>query len=101
MFLPIAISILAVGSFCDGYTTNLAIRKGAHEADRIMVWIFGTAIPTPKTVYLRGGITIAAESALALTFAHFWPHVGLVLAVLLCAQAGMHFYEFCRTLRMY
>ena len=101
MFLPIAISVLAIGAFCDGVTTNLAIRKGAHEADKIMVWIFGTAFPTAKTVYLRGGLVIAAEAALALMFAHFWPHVGIGLAVALLAQAGIHSYETIHTLKRY
>ena len=66
-----------------------------------MVWIFATATPTAKAVYLRGSAIIGLESALSLTFGHFWPQVGFGVAIALCAQAGMHFFEFARTLRKY
>jgi hypothetical protein len=56
MLVQVAIGFLSVGSFLDGFSTNAAIKRGAHESDPIMVWIFGTAIPTAKTVYVRGGI---------------------------------------------
>jgi hypothetical protein len=101
MFLTIAIAAVSLGAFFDGWSTSRAIRKGAHEADPIAAWIFGTAIPTAKAVYLRGGLVIAAESALALTLGHFWPHVGIGLAIALFAQAVVHFYEFIRAFRMY
>jgi hypothetical protein len=99
MLLQIAISSLAVGAFLDGWSTNRAIRRGAHEADKIMVWIFGTATPTAKTVYLRGGLIIAAEAAVALALSHFWPHVGIGLAVALTAQAIVHFVESAHNLK--
>ncbi len=35
---------------------------------------------------------------MALTLGHFWPHIGIGLAVALLAQAGMHFYEVYRGL---
>lgn len=98
MFLTIAIAAVSLGAFFDGWSTNRAIRKGAHEVDPLMVRIFQTATPTAKTVYVRGGICIAAESAMALTLGHFWPHIGIGLAVALLAQAGMHFYEVYRGL---
>jgi hypothetical protein len=106
MFLTIAIISLSLAAFLDGWQTNRAVQKfGAHESDKIAAWIFSSVRPTPRAVYLRGGLVIAGESTLALILSHAlghsWPHVGIVLAVLLCAQAGMHFYEFCRTLRMY
>jgi hypothetical protein len=93
MFLQITISSLVVGAFCDGLTTNSAIRRGAHEANPAMVWIFGTARPTAATVYVRGGLVIAAESGLALTFSHFAPLVGIGIAVALLTQAAIHIFE--------
>jgi hypothetical protein len=101
VFLTIAIVAVSLGAFFDGLTTNFAIKRGAHEIDPLMVRIFQTATPTAKTVYVRGGICIGLESALALTFGHFWPHVGFGVAVALCAQATMHFYETIRTLKNY
>jgi hypothetical protein len=99
MFLQIAISSLAVGAFFDGWSTNAAIRRGAHEADPVMVEVFGTSTPTAMTVYLRGGLVIASEAALALVISHFYPHVGIGVAVALLAQAGIHMYESIHNLK--
>jgi hypothetical protein len=97
--LTTAITALALGAFFDGLTTNSAIKRGAHEANPAMVWLFGTARPSAATVYLRGGVVIAAESGIALTFSHFAPHVGIGIAVALLAQTAIHFFEVFHNLK--
>jgi hypothetical protein len=97
----ISVIALILGSTADGWSTNRAIKRGAHEADKLAAFVFGSTVPTPATVYLRGGAIIGLEAALALTLGHFWPHVGFGIAIALCAQAGVHAFETIRTLRRY
>ncbi len=100
MLLAIAISLLGLAAFGDGWSTNLAISRGARETDPVAVRIFVTSTPTPATVYVRGGIVIAAESALALSLAHFHHTAGLVVAGLLFVQAGVHSWETFHNLKL-
>jgi hypothetical protein len=97
MLLTIAIISLSVGAFLDGWSTNRAIRKGAHETDKLVSFLFGSTVPTPATVYFRGGAIIALESAILLAAAHFSHSAGQVLGIALIGQALIHLYEVYRT----
>jgi hypothetical protein len=88
MFIEIAIVSVSVGAFLDGASTNWAIAKGNVEIDRIMVWIFGTNKPTAEVVYVRGGLTIALESLVAIIMSHWYPWFGVTLI----GQAVYHCY---------
>jgi hypothetical protein len=90
--LTTAIISLIAGATADGASTVYAIGKGNHEVDPIMLKIFGTDKPSAKTIFLRGGIAIALESAITLTAAHFSHPAGLVLGIALLAQSVYHFW---------
>ena len=97
----ISVIALILGSTADGWSTNRAIKRGAHEANKLAAFVFGSTVPTPATVYFRGGAVIALESAILLAAASFSHLAGQVLGIALIGQALAHFYEFARTLRMY
>jgi hypothetical protein len=93
MFLAIAIAAVSLGALFDGWSTNRAIRKGAHEVNPLMVKIFGTDRPTARTIYLRGTAAISVESFAALDISHFHPHAAAFFAAALFTQAAVHGYE--------
>lgn len=90
MLIQLAITALAIGAFLDGWSTNRAIKRGGHEADKLAAWLFGSATPSPATVYVRGGAVLASEAALALAISRFHHTLGLVVAAALLVQAAVH-----------
>jgi hypothetical protein len=95
--LFITSTIMAVGSLMDGISTIDFLKSPTLvEADPIMVWIFGTDRPSPKTVILRGGAAIAFEIAAAFLVSHFWYPAVYVFAAQQLAQACVHVYEYFR-----
>jgi hypothetical protein len=93
MLLTIAIAAVSLGAFFDGWSTNLAIRKGAHEANPLMVKIFGTNKPDAKTTFLRGTGVISCESFAALAISHFHPHAAAFFATAFFIQTAIHGFE--------
>ena len=98
MFLQTALASLILASTADGFFTNRAIRNGAHEADKIMVWIFGTDRPGCRTIFLRGAAVISCESLAAVLISHFHPHAAVFFAAAFFIQASVHVYEAFRGL---
>lgn len=102
--LAIAGIALSLASLADGISTVhfLKIPGGLYwEGDPIMVWIFGTDTPSPKTVYVRGGAVIAGEIAISLLVSHFVPEMKWIFGVGFLLQAGMHIYEAIRNFKLH
>ena len=89
-FLLIAACILTGAALLDGVSTVRFLKKGFHEVDPVMVWIFGSDRPNVLTVYFRGGLVILAEIAIAFGIRYFWPPAGIVFGFGGFVQAVLH-----------
>lgn len=94
LFCVTAGALTAASAF-DGWTTVRFVKLGYEE--KTTRWLLGPS-PSWKVVYLRGGIAIALELAIALALVRF--AIGWAVCGALLAQAVMHIYEGLRNLRL-
>jgi len=90
MFFPIAVAVNLVAAFCDGYTTQLAIKQGDVEGNLVLDKIYGTNKPSALQEYGIGGAIEVTEIALYLALHHFAGVPFWVFITLLLAEASVH-----------
>jgi hypothetical protein len=90
--LKIAVGILIPAATADGVSTARFLRKGYTEADRIMIWIYGTDDPSVKRMWVRSSIAVALEVLVAGIAAHYWTPAGYGFGVGYLCQAAYHVY---------
>ena len=101
MNIPLIVSsvLLAVGAALDGKSTIYFLTKGKGafvEANKFLVWLYGTDTPSNNQVIYGGGAIIAAEIGIAVAGSHFWHWMLPLFVVQQLVQAGIHFYEWRR-----
>jgi hypothetical protein len=85
----IALIVNWIAAFFDGFTTQLAIKQGDIEGNKVLDFIYRTNTPSALQEYGVGGAIELAELGLYLLLIHagfpFWMFIGLLLA-----EAGVH-----------
>ena len=100
--LPIILitsALMAAGAALDGKSTVDFLTKGKGafvEANPFMVFLYGTASPSSKRVWVTGALVIAAEIGIALLCARFGRVAVWGFGIQQVVQAGVHLYEYFR-----
>ena len=94
----IALIVNWIAAFFDGFTTQLAIKQGDIEGNKVLDFIYRTNQPSALQEYGIGGAIELAELGLYLLLIHagfpFWMFIALLLAEasahIACAASNYH-----------
>jgi hypothetical protein len=89
-FYAVAAILNVIASFADGYTTQMAIKVGDVEGNKVLSFVYGTNRPDGAQEYGIGGAIELGEIAAYLALYHFAGVSLWVFSALALAEMSVH-----------